>query len=548
MRMSILSNINLDWLSKQLSSCAEMFQPDGYGAWVQEIMNPDSNLYRFDPNIVLILLDGEELLRNEPGPDEKIAQLETYGNFVEIAVKNNPTVMFFVSTIDCPHKEILGMKEVREERRIENTWYEILAKQNQYDNFYIFDLKRLIEECGRSTFYSAKLWYLSSMKYSMKALTALQGEIERFVNVYEGKRKKCLILDLDNTLWGGVVGEDGIEGIELSEFKEGARFKELQKRIKEMKDQGIVLAAASRNNWHDVQEVFRKHPHMILQEEDFVSLKINWEPKYQNIREIAEELNIGLDSFVFIDDSPVERESIRHQLPEVVVPDFPNDTCGLESFIREIYRDYFLTLKCTREDRKKTEMYRQNVKKVRAMKSAVSFEDFLHSLNTKISIWDVKAEDVQRVSQLTQKTNQFNLTTRRYTEKDIYGFMESPLHDIYVAAVEDKFGDSGKVVVVIVKKVDDQLAELDTFLMSCRVMGKYIEDQIIDYVENQLYSVGFREFCTYYYPTQKNKPAAHFFDKLGYTFIDTDAENRKQYSLELEKKPERKSYAQLIRL
>jgi FkbH-like protein len=548
MRLSILSDINLDWLGKQLSARTEVYRPDGYGAWVQEIVNPDSGMYRFDPHMVFILLDGEELVRNTPGPDEKITELEKYGDFVETAVKNNPGVMFFVSTIDCPHKEILGIKEVREERRIENAWYEILAKQNRYDNFYIFDLKRLIEENGRRTFYSAKLWYLSGMKYTMKALTTLQGEIERLVKAYEGKRKKCLILDLDNTLWGGVVGEDGIEGIELSEFKEGARFKELQKRVKEMKNQGIVLAAASRNNRHDVREVFQNHPHMILQEEDFVSLKIDWEPKYRNIREIAEELNIGLDSFVFIDDSPVERESIKHQLPEVTVPDFPGDTSRLESFIREVYRDYFLTLECTEEDRKKTDMYRQNVKKVRAMKSAASFEDFLHSLKTEISIWQVKEEDVQRISQLTRKTNQFNLTTRRYTEKDIYGFMESPRHDIYAASVEDKFGDSGTVAVVIVKKVDDRLAELDTFLMSCRVMGKYIEEQIIDYVENQLRSAGFREFGTYYYPTQKNKPAACFFDKLGYALIETDAGHRKHYSLELEKKPERNSYAQLTRL
>ena len=235
MKMAILSNINMDLLSNQWSSSPEMYQPDGYGAWVREIVNPDSGLYRFDPGMVFILLDAEELLRGESKLDEKTAALEKYGNFIETAAKNNPSMVFFVSTIDMPHKVIRGLNEPRHERRLENAWYEILTRQTRYDNFYIFDLKQLIEETGRNVFYSSKLWYLSGIKYSMKALTVIKEEIERYVKAHEGKQKKCLVLDLDNTLWGGVIGEEGIEGIELSEFKEGARFKEFQKRIKEMK-------------------------------------------------------------------------------------------------------------------------------------------------------------------------------------------------------------------------------------------------------------------------------------------------------------------------
>lgn len=548
MKLSILSNINVDLLSQQLSPRAEVYTSSGYGTWVQEIIDPGSGLYRFDPDIVFIILDAEELMRAKRDFNEKINDLENYKNILEEAAKNKPSILFFVSTMDFPGRQIRSLKEIKEEPRIESRWHEELLKLNRADNFYIFDLKRMIEENGRKTFYSSKLWYLSGMKYSMTALALIRAEVEKIIASFEGKQKKCLILDLDNTLWGGVIGEDGSQGIELAEFGEGARFKDFQQRIKEMKERGVILTIVSKNNWEDVAEVFQRHPHMVLKEEDFVSKKVNWNPKYQNIRELSAELNIGLDSFVFIDDSPMERASIRHQLPGVVVPDFPGDTSNLEAFIIKIYRDYFLNLQYTEEDQNKTEMYRQNLEKNQAMKDAASFEDFLKSLQIHIKIWRIREDDIRRASQLSQKTNQFNLTTRRYTEKDLHQFVQSGQYNVFIASVEDKFGDNGKTALVIVKIINDKLAELDTFLMSCRVMGKSVEDRIIDYIENKLTPSGIEELRTYYIPTAKNKPAAEFFDRLGYRVIDTDESGSKQYTLVLKEKPARKSYARLAEM
>jgi FkbH-like protein len=547
MKIAILSNMNLDILKEQMSLEFQVYSPAGYGAWVQELVNPDSLLYQFDPTAVFVILDAEELVRNKENIPEQLQQLGKYGQFIETALKGSPSFKMFVSNLDLPVADIHDINELNTERTVESGWLKIMEELNQYENFYVFDLKRLVEEKGRNVLYSRKLWYLSGMKLSMKGMSILQKEMEVLLKAVRGNRKKCLALDLDNTLWGGVIGEDGLDGIELEEFKEGARFKDFQKRIREMKERGVILTVVSKNIWKDVEEVFEKHPHMVLKQEDIVSFKVNWKPKYQNLEELSEELNIGLDSFVFIDDNPIERGGIQHQLPQVVVPDFPSDTSLLERFIRGIHRDYFLGLHSTEEDKRKTELYQQIIRKDEALRSTASFEDFLESLETRIKIWKIKEEDIPRVSQLTMKTNQFNLTTRRYSEKDIRSFCESKDYELYVASVEDKFGDNGKVVVVILERKDNHIVELDTFLMSCRVMGKFIEDHILQFIENRLKEGGYKEFRTFYRKTNRNEPVSNLFDRLKYQVNQSD-ETHKEYSKSLNKKNKRKQYGKLMEL
>jgi FkbH-like protein len=345
----------------------------------------------------------------------------------------------------------------------------------------------------------------------MKAEKVLEQYINRCVDSVKGKRKKCMVLDLDNTLWGGVVGEVGMEGIELSDYKEGARYKDFQKKLKEIKDLGIILAVVSKNNFDDAIKVIREHKHMVLKEEDFVALKINWDLKSQNIRDLSEELNIGLDSIVFIDDNPVERESVKRELPEVTVPGFPQDTSELLNFAVELYHNYFYTLDITDEDTVKTEIYRQNMKRRDAQKSSASYEDFLKSLETKIEIRRISAENVQRAAQLTQKTNQFNLTTKRYSEQELLALIDEEGFEGFVAYVSDRFGDNGMVSVVITKRKTDTEIELDTFLLSCRVMGRFIEEQIIGFIEDLYKKSGYKRLVTYYKPTEKNAPVKDFF-------------------------------------
>lgn len=546
MRLSVLSNINLDSLVGRLSKLNDVYKTEGYGTWVQEIINPNSGLYSFGPQAVFIIIDGEEMFK---GQSRNSSTIDMNINYIEETVKNNPDITFFVSNIDLWTRKIDSAKAGSKERGLEFLWEDgLFLLSRKYRNLYVFDLKSIVEDIGREQFYSKKLWYLGGIKFSMKAEKVLEQYINRCVDSVKGKRKKCMVLDLDNTLWGGVVGEVGMEGIELSDYKEGARYKDFQKKLKEIKDLGIILAVVSKNNFDDAIKVIREHKHMVLKEEDFVALKINWDLKSQNIRDLSEELNIGLDSIVFIDDNPVERESVKRELPEVTVPGFPQDTSELLNFAVELYHNYFYTLDITDEDTVKTEIYRQNMKRRDVQKSSASYEDFLKSLETKIEIRRISAENVQRAAQLTQKTNQFNLTTKRYSEQELLALIDEEGFEGFVAYVSDRFGDNGMVSVVITKRKTDTEIELDTFLLSCRVMGRFIEEQIIGFIEDLYKKSGYKRLVTYYKPTEKNAPVKDFFERLGYSVLDVDSAGNKKYILDLEKSSidSRKKFGELM--
>jgi len=546
LRLSVLSNINLDSLVGRLSKLNDVYKTEGYGTWVQEIINPNSGLYSFGPQAVFIIIDGEEMFK---GQSRNSSTIDMNINYIEETVKNNPDITFFVSNIDLWTRKIDSAKAGSKERGLEFLWEDgLFLLSRKYRNLYVFDLKSIVEDIGREQFYSKKLWYLGGIKFSMKAEKVLEQYINRCVDSVKGKRKKCMVLDLDNTLWGGVVGEVGMEGIELSDYKEGARYKDFQKKLKEIKDLGIILAVVSKNNFDDAIKVIREHKHMVLKEEDFVALKINWDLKSQNIRDLSEELNIGLDSIVFIDDNPVERESVKRELPEVTVPGFPQDTSELLNFAVELYHNYFYTLDITDEDTVKTEIYRQNMKRRDAQKSSASYEDFLKSLETKIEIRRISAENVQRAAQLTQKTNQFNLTTKRYSEQELLALIDEEGFEGFVAYVSDRFGDNGMVSVVITKRKTDTEIELDTFLLSCRVMGRFIEEQIIGFIEDLYKKSGYKRLVTYYKPTEKNAPVKDFFERLGYSVLDVDSAGNKKYILDLEKSSidSRKKFGELM--
>jgi FkbH-like protein len=258
-------------------------------------------------------------------------------------------------------------------------------------------------------------------------------------------------------------------------------------------------------------------------------------------------LNIGLDTFVFIDDNPIERESVKDGLPQVTVPEFPKDSSKLEDFIIDLYNDYFFTLKTTEEDEKKTTVYQQQQNREKSKNQSVSYHQFLENLGTKIVVWNATTEDFPRIMQLVQKTNQFNLTTKRYTEKEISSLLLSDKYTIFVSAVEDKFGNNGKVSLMIINEKDDE-AHIDTFILSCRVMGRFIEDQLVDFVEDRYLKNGYKMFYAYYYPTKKNKPVADLYDRLGYQIYKINDAGNKVYRIPLNKKDKgkRNAYGKII--
>lgn len=546
-KISILSNINVNSIIRKISKDYNIYKSPGYNAWAGELLNKDSGLNKFLPDTVFLILDGHELL-NPYTDDLNIIEknIDTYLGYIEDYSIENPNATIFISNLDIEQRKLQSLKDTRIEKLLEQYWHKELIKiVERVNSVYIFDYKNMVEDVGRNQFYSKKTWYLAGIKFSAIGEKKIIEKITSYINAIEGKRKKCLVLDLDNTLWGGVVGEEGLDGIELSDNKEGARYKDFQRRIKELKNLGIILTIVSKNNHADAIEVIKNHKDMVLREDDFILTKINWDIKANNIRNLAKQLNIGLDSFVFIDDNPIERESVKALIPEVKVSDFPKDSSNLENHIIDIYNNNFLVLNSTYEDSKKTEMYKSNLHRESALSQSNDFNDFLRKLETKVQVWKAREEDINRIVQLTQKTNQFNLTTVRYTELDIKKFIKSSNNDVYVFNVEDRFGDNGKVALIIVEKSLENI-ELDTFILSCRVMGRFLEDIIIDFIEKKYSKEGYKEIIATYIPTKRNKPVEELFDRLGYKTIELKADGYKKYTLNLEDRlPMREKYGEL---
>jgi FkbH-like protein len=519
MRLALLANVNVNSLARRLRRTHDVYVAAGFGSWVQELVSADSPMRLFAPEVIILLLDGSALLKGIDPCDWEYArrELDEAVCWIESSASTLDKCALCVSTLDIEQTRITSLKSERIERKAEHHWFDALNRlSNQFPNFFQFDLKQIIENHGRRRFYDRKLWYAGGLRFGAEAEQVIARDIERLLACVAGARKKCLVLDLDNTLWGGVVGEDGIDGIQLGDSGAAQRYKDFQCKIKDMQRIGVMLAVVSKNNWADAIEVFEKHPHMVLKQSDFVAMKIEWRSKAQCIAEIADSLNIGLDSFVFVDDSAVERESVRSALPDVVIPEFPEDTSLLSDFIGEIARDHFMIRKTTEEDLKKTRLYREESQRAASAKFAGSLEDFLHSLQTEIRIWRATDKDTARAAQLTQKTNQFNFTTRRYSEEQMKQLIASPEHFVFIASVSDRFGDSGKTLLSVIKAIDQHQAQLDTFLMSCRVMGRHIEDQVFDHICNDLHRLGYRRMIVELVRTKKNAPTLEFASRLDW--------------------------------
>jgi len=398
--LAILSNITTDTLALQVSKVLneEIYTSSGYNTWVQELITAQFSGSK--PEVVFLVLYGRELVGDPTSSDWEGMKLtlDQYLGTIKTFTESHKDIPLFVSSLDIHHEKILPFTSPRLEHKIESYWRSGLEDMG----VPVLEIAEIARNIGREKFYSKRMWYLGSIPFSMAGEKAIAEEISRAWNALKGKRKKCLVLDLDNTLWGGVIGEDGLQGIELSTTKEGSRFRDFQKRIKDLKDQGVLLTIVSKNNEEDAMEAIREHPDMVLREDDFVIIKANWEPKPVNIQNIAKELNIGLDSLVFIDDNPIERESVKNALPEVIVPDFPKDTSTLESFAIEISKRYFPVLKLTDEDLNKTNQYKVEQKRNEIKQKSMSIEEYLASLEMKKTFRQIDESDVTRAAQLTQ--------------------------------------------------------------------------------------------------------------------------------------------------
>lgn len=525
-RVALLSNVTVDLIAGKLRRKYDFYIPEGFDTWVQETINPAAGLYSEKIDAVIVLLDGTET-RSWKTVDEGTERVGLWKQALAALVSNISIIPIFVSTIDFRENRIRSLSERSIKYELENDWYQyVQGLVESKNNVYLFDLADTIAEVGRKQFYSNKMWYMSSMPYSRDGLNAVSNEIDRVLGAAFTTRKKIIVLDLDNTLWGGVIGEDGVDGIELSDHKEGQRYYDFQRQLLEMKNRGIVLGIVSKNNEEDAEAAIRNHPAMLLRDDEFVSRKINWENKALNLKAMEGELNLTEGGFIFVDDNPVERETVKGECPDMLVPDFPEDTTELLSFAEAIWFDYCRPLRVLGEDLKKTQMYQNEAKRKLEMESSLNLDDYIAKLEMVADIHRMRDTELERVVQLINKTNQFNVTTKRYTQAEVEEIAADPNNAIYVVYSSDKYGDSGliSVIILIGSEVD---VRIDTFLMSCRVMGRKLEDVIL----NELAAKYQKKMIGEFVPTAKNAPVRELFDRLGFSPVSDD-NGRKVYELD----------------
>lgn len=435
---------------------------------------------------------------------------------------------FIILTMDIMYAVPFTDDDIRLQVAVAEYNNALYAAEASHKNVKVIDITEFTRKYNAAELFDWKFYFMSQMGMNPKLNKDFKAWWDKKMNSISLKRKKCLVLDLDNTLWGGVLGEEGIEGIKIGGDYPGKAFLYWQEALLELSKSGVILTVCSKNNEQDVLDAWAKNPFIVLKKEHFAAYRINWTDKVSNIKELAEELNIGLDSFVFVDDNPTERELIKQMLPMVEVPEFPAQPYELMPFFKQLVEDDFKVYSVTDEDKKKTEQYKQNAVRTQAQNAFADFDSFLESLDIHITIEAVNEFNIQRIAQMTQKTNQFNLTTHRYTDADVRGFVECGWK-VWCISVADKFGDNGITGAIMVKPD----GEIDTFLLSCRILGKGIEIAFVKKILYMLAEAGMENLSAKYIPTAKNAQVKEFWEKAGFICLAENEDGSKDYLLAL---------------
>jgi FkbH-like protein len=399
---------------------------------------------------------------------------------------------------------------------------------------YVF-LEDFSKSFSSDEFIDWKYYYYSDMIINPKLSVQFQKWFEWKLNSINFKRKKCLVLDCDNTIWGGIIGEDGLNGIHIGDGYPGKCYSDFQKVIFDLFNHGVILALCSKNNEEDVWDVFENNHNMILKKKHIAASKINWENKANNIIQLSKELNIGLDSIVFIDDNPLEREIVNKIIPDVVTPEFPKDSFLLHAFIAKISIEYFSAFRLTEEDKKKSEQYTNLIAINELKKNYENHFEYLIDLEMVLSFCNLNDNNILRIAQMTQKTNQFNLTTIRYNESDISQIANEG-NFITCLKVSDKFGNHGITASSIILFQDAQTVEINSYLLSCRILGRGIEHVYLNVIINYLIEKGVTKIFAKYVPTKKNTQTENFYDTNHFQLVSIDADGTKKYYKDLKEK------------
>lgn len=503
----------------------------GYNQYNQEILNLKSNLYKFSPDVTFLIIDTRNILGDLFLLPYSVSVLERK-NFVEKKLKeiqnlantftNNTKSKLVIANFAIPTYSPHGIFETKSEygyhQMIEDLNNGLINFFVNSSSVYIYNFNGFVSRYGEENIFDYKQFFFGDMKISLDYIPYMANDLMGYVIGFLGLSKKCIVLDLDNTLWGGIVGEDGFNGIKLGPEPPGNTYLEFQRVLLSLYQRGIILAINSKNNFDDALKVIKEHPYMVLREEHFASMKINWNDKVSNMRDIINELNIGTDSMVFFDDDPVNREYMKLNMPQILTVELPQDSSQYVQIIKKM--NEFSVLNITDEDVKRGKMYVEQRKRSDLEQSVPNLEVFLKNLELRLLIKKANEFTIPRISQLTLKTNQFNLTTKRYQESDIRKFSEDNNYLIGCLQVEDKFGDNGITGVFIINKENPKEWFIDTFLLSCRVMGREIEKGMLGYIINKAKENGAEQIKSQFITSQKNKPIENFLPDCGFQKVD----------------------------
>ncbi len=417
--------------------------------------------------------------------------------------------------------------------------YELMNLSQQYQNLFICDIASLQNKFGRNMMFDSTIYVSTEMLLSIDSLPYVASRTMDIISSIEGKFKKCLILDLDNTVWGGVVGDDGWENIQVGHgLGIGKAFSEFQQWVKKLKNRGIIIAVCSKNDEEKAKEPFEKNPEMVLKLDDISVFIANWDNKADNIRTIQSILNIGFDSMVFLDDNPFERNMVRENVPGVTVPELPEDPGDYLEFLYT--QNLFETASFSNADKDRTKQYQIEAKRATAAKAFTNEADFLKSLNMVSEVKGFNKFNTPRVAQLSQRSNQFNLRTVRYTEDQITAIEKNEKYATFSFTLEDKFGDNGLIAVIIMEKIDNETLFIDTWFMSCRVLKRGMENFTLNTLVDYARTNGFKKIIGEYLPTLKNGMVKEHYPNLGFEAIK-DSETS-QWILEVENYQNRECY------
>lgn len=391
--------------------------------------------------------------------------------------------------------------------------YMLMEKCLEYKNVFLIDLCYLQEKYGIDALRDSRMYYTAKLPVSTKMLPEVAKQVVDVIKAVRGKLKKCVVLDLDNTLWGGVIGDDGIENIQIGELGIGHAFTEFQMWLKELQRRGILLAVCSKNEEAAAREPFEKHPEMVLRMEDFAMFVANWEDKASNIRLIQRTLNIGMDSIVFFDDNPFERSLVKSMIPEITVPDLPEDPAQYLEYIKAL--NLFETASYSEADQGRTRQYQEEAGRAALQSQFSDYGEYLESLEMTAEAKAFDSFHFPRIAQLTQRSNQFNLRTVRYTEQEIEELAEDENHLTLYFTLRDRFGDYGLISVVVLDKQEDRTLFISEWLMSCRVLKRGMEEFIMDEMIRVAGDNGFETVVGEYLPTAKNKMVEELYSRMG---------------------------------